>query len=210
MVERQSAENADSVASVSPDSVPQLIRDSRAGDTEAFARLYAGHVGPLRGYARRLVLQEPAAEDLVAEAFARTWEQLRAGGGPTVAFMGYLRAVVLNGHLRQLRRDKGLMWVADLEEAGMACPGLATRLAEQSPEHLVLEQLLHTHLRHALATLPHRWQQVLVMVYVEARSYREVAAQLGLTVEATRQLSVRARGGARQALASLADEDRAA
>lgn len=191
-------------------SVPQLIRDSRAGNTEAFAQLYVGHVGPLRGYARRLVVHEPAAEDLVADAFARTWEQLRAGGGPTVAFMGYLRTVVLNGHLRQLRRDKGLVWLADLEAAGMASPELAARIAEESPEHLLLEHLEQDRLQHALATLPHRWQQVLVMVHVEARPYREVAAQLGLTVEATRQLAVRARSGARQALTTLADQDWAA
>jgi RNA polymerase sigma-70 factor (ECF subfamily) len=190
--------------------VPALIHGSRAGDADAFAQLYAAHVGPLRSYARRLGVRDPAAEDLVAEAFARTWEQLRAGGGPTVAFMGYLRAVVLNEHLGQLRRDQRLIWVADLDDASVGNPQLAARIADLSPEHLVLEQLLHTRLQHALSTLPHRWQQVLVMIYVEDRPYRDVAAQLGLTVEATRQLSRRARGGARQALATLADEDCAA
>lgn len=191
-------------------SVPQLIHASRAGDADAFAQLYAAHVGPLRSYARRLGVRDPAAEDLVAEAFARTWEQLRAGGGPTVAFMGYLRAVVLNVHLGQLRRDQRLIWVADLDDAGVANPRLAARIIEESPEQALLGQLLHTRLQHALGTLPHRWQQVLVMVYVEARPYREVAVQLGLTVEATRQLSRRARGGARQALATLDDQDCAA
>ena len=155
----------------------------------------------------RLALHEQAAEDLVAEAFARTWEQLRAGAGPTTAFMGYLRAVVLHLHLRQLRRDQRFHWVEDVEGAAMADPELAARIAEHSPEHLVLEQLFNARIKEALATLPGRWQRVLVMVYIEDRPYAQIADDLDLSVDATRQLARRARAGMREALAALSERD---
>lgn len=182
-------------------SVPQLIIEARSGDAGAFAQLYAGHVDQVRGYARRLV-PSGAVEDVVAEAFASTWEQLVAGRGPRFAFLAYLRATVMHHHLGQLRRDRLLTWVADIEDAAMANPQLAARIAEESPEHLVLEQLLNARMREALASLPERWQLIIVMVYVEDRPYAQIANQLDLSVGATRQLARRARVGMREALAS--------
>ncbi|NYG08638.1 RNA polymerase sigma factor (sigma-70 family) [Phycicoccus badiiscoriae] len=187
-------------------STVQLIAQCRSGDRQAFSVLYERHVMPLRRYARRLASHEYAAEDLVAEAFARTWEQLCAGRGPDLAFMGYLRAVVLRLHLDHLRLQRSLIWVPDVEGAALADPDLTARIIEQTPEHLVLERLFNEHMKRALATLPQRWQSVLVLVYVENQPYAEVAAQLGLSVAGTRQLARRARLGMRQALTALAEE----
>lgn len=190
--------------------VEQLIENARCGDREAFADLYAAHLRQVRRYARRLVVHDHLAEELVAEAFARTWEQLAAGGGPRVAFMGYLRAVVLRLHVNRLRADRRLRWVADIEDAALANPDLAARILEESPEHLVLEALFNERMREALATLPVRWQRVLVMVYVENLPYQDVADELGLSVGGARQLGRRARRGMRKALTDLADEATAA
>lgn len=190
--------------------VGQLVADARAGDVEAFGILYSEHVHRVQAYARRLASHEHAAQDLVSEAFVRTWQQLRAGNGPTTAFLAYVRAAVLNLHLSHLRHEQRLRWVEDIESAAMSNPALAARIVEQSPDHLVLEQLLNQQMKHALATLPERWQLVIVWVYIEDRPYREVAADLGLTVEAARQLARRARVGMRKALADGFDEDWAA
>lgn len=201
MLERESDE-ADFEASVG-----QLVLDARAGDVSAYSALYAGHVYRLRGYARRLAAHDHAAEDLVAEAFAKTWEQLSAGRGPTTAFMGYLRATVLHLHLSQLRYEQRLTWVADIDDAAMANPELAAQIAETSPEDQMIERLFNDRMKEAMATLPQRWQLVLVAVYIEDRPYPEIAQELDLTVAATRQLAQRARQGMRAALAALADED---
>jgi RNA polymerase sigma factor (sigma-70 family) len=188
------------------DDLAAVIERARDGDDTAFAELYARHVHTVRGYARRLADHEHAAEDLTAEAFTRTWEQLRAGAGPRTAFMAYVRAIVMNLHLRQLRRDARLSWVHDVEDAALADPERAARIAESSPEHLVLDRLLNDRIRHALATLPHHWQLVLVMVYVEGRPFKEVGAHLQLSAEASRQLAVRARRGMREALATSSSD----
>lgn len=190
--------------------VAQLVDDARAGDHAAFAALYAAHVADVRRYARRLVVHEHLAEDLVAEAFVRTWEQLAAGKGPRLAFMGYMRAVVMNLHVSRVRHDQRVRSVEDIDHVTTARPELALRTAEHSPEHLVIQRLLNERLRHALAGLPHRHQVVLVRVHIEGAPYREVAAHLDLTVTATRQLAARARRAMRQILEELHRADDAA
>lgn len=182
----------------------ELVDDARNGDQDAFAQLYLNHVGPIRRYARRLASHEHVAEDLVAEAFARTWAQLAAGAGPRQAFSAYVRAAVLNLHLGRLKKDRSLQWVDDIEQAALFNPDLATRIAEETTEDLVLQQLFNDRMRQALATLPHRWQVVLVRVYLDNEPYADVAADLALTVTATRQLAQRARRGMRRALAGRA------
>lgn len=138
--------------------VAQLLDEARAGDPAAFAALYVGHVLSVRRYARRLAGREHQAEDLVAEAFARTWAQLAMGRGPREAFAAYLRAVVLNLHLSALKRDRALRWVSDIEHAALANPDLAARIAERDPgpEEATLERLFNTRLNEALSTLPDR------------------------------------------------------
>lgn len=189
--------------------VPGLIAAARAGDRDAFAQLYQGHLGAVQRYARRLASHDQAADDLVAESFTRTWEQLRAGRGPETAFMGYMRATVLHLHLRQLKDDPRYFWVADIETAAMANPDLAATIVADSPEHLVLEQLLNDQMKRALAALPRRSSQILVMVYIENHPYSRVAEQLGVSVDAARQLALRARARMRTTLAALAAENQA-
>jgi RNA polymerase sigma factor (sigma-70 family) len=190
--------------------VARLLVEARGGDAAAFAELYVENVGWVRHYARRLAGREYAAEDLVAEAFTRTWAQLSAGRGPQEAFVPYLRAVVLNLHLTALKRDRRLKWVADVEGAAMADPDLASRIAEHSPEEIVLEQLFNARIKEAMSTLPVRWQIVLVRVYIENQPYRDLAVELELSANATRQLAQRARRGMRKALHDLAAADLAA
>jgi RNA polymerase sigma factor (sigma-70 family) len=190
--------------------VEQLVAASRAGDAQAFGHLYAEYARWVRRYAVRLVRDRARAEDLVAEAFARTWAQLAAGRGPRSGFAAYLRATVVNLHLSQLKKDRNLRWVADIETAAMADPDLAAHIIETSPEDQAIARLLNTRMRVALESLPPRWQVVLLAVYVENESYASVAADLGISLDATYHLAHRARAGMRGALAELARPDSAA
>ena len=179
----------------------QLVEASRVGDAQAYGRLYADYVAWVRRYAVRLAGDRARADDLVAEAFARTWAQLAAGRGPrSGSFAAYLRATVMNLHLSQLKKDRNLRWVADVETAAIADPDLAARIVATSPEDLAISRLLNATLHEALASLHPRWQFVLVAIYLENQPYPAVAARLGLSIAATQQLAQRARAGMRQAL----------
>ena len=180
--------------------IVRLIQDARTGDEHAFAQLYGRHRPWAMRYALRLATGRTIAEDLVAEAFVRTFEQLRRGRGPDRDFVAYLRAAVLNAHLQRLRVEGRYLWAGDLERSAIADPALMARLTESDAETVVLERLLHQRVRQALAGLPRHYRTVLVMVYVEGRPYREVSEQVALSVPATRQVAMRARAALRAAL----------
>jgi RNA polymerase sigma factor (sigma-70 family) len=184
-----------------------LILLARDGDRTAFGHLYAANVVAIQQYARRLVWHEQAADDLVAEAFLRTWIQLLAGGGPDRFFRAYVRTAVLNLHVTHLHRSERLDLVPDVEVAVVVAPGIATRFLAASPEDVVMVSVVHARLMEALLMLPQRWQTVLVMVYLEDVPYTDVSGTLGLTVDATRHLSMRARAGFRRALTTLHERD---
>lgn len=176
-----------------------LLARARHGDTAAYGTLFQRHAPAVRAYALRLT-DAATADDLTADAFIRTWQQLRTGAGPSRAFLAYLRVAVRNAHISRLRRDGDLTWVADIEDAAAMNPVLYAKLVENSPEDQVLEQLLNRALLDALHRLPRRWQEVLVMVYLHDLSYETVAARMNLTAPATRQLAQRARQGIRAEL----------
>ena len=179
-----------------------LLAASRAGNSTAFAALYKTHHRAAARYARRLI-GTSHAEDLVAEAFTRIWHQLSEGRGPHSAVMPYLRATLLNLHIRQLRREHLYVWVDDVHSAAVADAEVMARLAELNPEAIVLQQLFTGEMMRALETLPARYQQALIMVYIENRPYPQVASKLGLSIPGTRKLAHRARQRMREALTEL-------
>src|SRR3982751_5124810 len=93
----------------------ELIESARSGDTSAFAELWRRHFRPAARVARQFTSID--ADDLVSEAYARIFQRVLAGGGPTGAFRPYLYTTIRNlehpgsrvprppgGHDRGLRR----------------------------------------------------------------------------------------------------------
>ena len=66
----------------------ELIESARSGDTSAFAELWRRHFRPAARVARQFTSID--ADDLVSEAYARIFQRVLAGGGPTGAFRPYL------------------------------------------------------------------------------------------------------------------------
>src|SRR5262245_55809116 len=64
-------------------------RPADPASADAFALLYARHRDAAGSLARQLARSPADADDLVAGAFARLLEVLRAGRGPTEAFRAY-------------------------------------------------------------------------------------------------------------------------
>src|SRR2546430_15106951 len=71
-----------------------LLAATRAGDTEAFGRLYRRHVDAARRLAGSLAADRGAAQDLVSEAFAKVLAALQRGGGPDAALRAYLHTAL--------------------------------------------------------------------------------------------------------------------
>jgi RNA polymerase sigma factor (sigma-70 family) len=151
---------------------------------DGFADLYAEHRQAARRTALALVPAD-AADDIVAEAFARVLARLAAGGGPRGAFRPYLLAAV-----RNLARD----WLAErkrtvpvpLDPRAQRVPGAGELVAAAEEQRMT---------RRAFESLPARWRAVLWQTEVERRTPAELARTSGMSPNAVAQLASRARFG---------------
>jgi RNA polymerase sigma-70 factor (sigma-E family) len=117
-----------------------------------------------------LLVDDPAtAEDVVQEAFAglhRNWGGLR----DTAAALAYLRAAVVNGSRSVLRRRK--------TARAYTPPHTVTARSAESLAMLTAE---HQAVVNALATLPDRQREVLVLRYYGGLSEAEIAEAAGIS-----------------------------
>jgi RNA polymerase sigma factor (sigma-70 family) len=123
----------------------------------------------LRRYARALVGQPAAADDLVQDTLERAWaraDQWRPGHPLRV----WLFAIMHNLRVDQIRRPT-LSIVSDTDEA----PDLPVRATQA--DHLELADL-----DRALRQLPEEQRAVLLLVGLEGLSYAEVASTLGIPI----------------------------
>ncbi|WP_433326204.1 sigma-70 family RNA polymerase sigma factor [Spirillospora sp. CA-294931] len=168
-----------------------LVRQAREGDDTAVAELYRRHRPAMLAYARGCCRDEHTAEDLVSEAFARTLQAVRGGGGPTGAWRPYLYTVTRNVAMDWARTDRrGALaesfdaW-ADVTSAG--------------PEERVADSEDHTMIVRAFRSLPERWQTVLWHSVVEGEPRSQVATAMGTSPGNVGVMVFRAREELRQA-----------
>jgi len=141
----------------------------RVGRTDAISELFLTHHRRLVGLASLLVDDRETAEDVVQDAFAglyHRWRQLR---DPNAA-IGYLNRAVVNGCHDQLRH--GRRATVSLRRLTPRAEGLA------SAEHDAVEHDEADRIWRAIAELPHRQRQVLVLRYYLDQSEAEIADTL--------------------------------
>ena len=171
----------------------RLLMDCARGDAQAFRRLLDRHAAVAHGVARRLLTHPADAEDVVQEAFSRTWQlagRWRAGGAP---FRGWLLEVVAN-LCRDRQRRAFIRAYVPLDEAPEVAdptPDAEQRLGERREQERLIA---------AIRALPERQRLVLVLTYAGGLKNAEAAATLKLSVKAVEALLVRARGRLRARL----------
>jgi RNA polymerase sigma-70 factor (ECF subfamily) len=126
----------------------------------------------LRRYARALMRDRSAADDLVQDCLERTisrWNQRRPDGDARTWIFTILHNLAINELKRNSRRGRHLP-IADIDETAFASP------ASQE------DGLLQQDLLKRVAALPEEQRSVLLLISVEDLSYAEAAAVLGIPV----------------------------
>src|SRR5919108_1579707 len=160
-----------------------------AGHDRAFEAIVERYRRPLARYLRRL-LSEPLAEDVLQATFVRAWQALRSGT-EVRELRPWLYRIAHNQAINALRA------------AGAALPATTEPPVAASTE---VEVERREQLRRALdgiGELPERQRAALVAVAVDDRPHGDVAAELGLSDGALRQLLLRARTALRAAATAL-------
>jgi len=143
------------------------------GPAADITTLFRCHYAELVRLAVMLVGDRPTAEDVVQDVFARLHAR-RDRPGPIGDQLAYVRACVLNGCRTALRRRTVLSRLA-----GSRAP--MPDLSHESAEHEVIQAEGRRQVLAALAALPRRRREVLVLRYYLGLREAEIAAVLGIT-----------------------------
>ena len=138
----------------------------------------------LRRYARALVGERAAADDLVQDTLERAWSKLHLYRRGT-DLRAWLFTVMHNVHVNRLRAARP----ADPLEEEM--PELAQRATQG-------DALMVRDLERAMAALPDAQRQVLLLVALEDLSYEETARVLEIPIGTVMSRLARAREKVRQ------------
>lgn len=143
---------------------------------------YETHHRDLLAFARALVRDPEAAEDVVGDAFVRLIKEVHAGRTPSET-RGWLYRVVANLVVSRGRR---------LRTATRYLSRLVDRRVAESPELAMTRSEVRADLLDALAALPTDGRIALVMA-ARGSSGQEIAEALGKSETATRTALYRAR-----------------
>jgi RNA polymerase sigma-70 factor (ECF subfamily) len=155
---------------VLPESL-SLVSRLQEADPAALSEVYAQHAGALLGFAKRLVGDPQAAEDLVHEVFMAVPKAMRGYQG-TASLRTFLFSIAVNHarhHVRSASRRRAL----------------ATRFGREpearvgTPEQDAQRERLSRALSLSLDTLPLDQRVAFVLCEVEERSSKEVAEIVG-------------------------------
>lgn len=169
----------------------QLASAARSGDRAAFEALVALHKATLYRLARRYVGQSDDAYDLVQETFVSAWLSLSRYDAHQ-SFGPWIRTILLNKcrdySRRHAVRRKLIQWFG-LEDSNAA--GADFAVADGTAGDHADSRLAA--LDRAIAELPARLKEPLVLTALQGLSHRDAATQLGLTTKAVELRVHRAR-----------------
>lgn len=170
---------------------PDDVAAARAGDDEAFQRIYEEHAAAVHTVALRVLGDRRDAEEATQDTFVQAWRHLGAYRGES-RLSTWLHRICVNRCLSLLRRrrpvEAPLAVVADR-------PAATPDPADQAALRTELDRA-----QDALGRLPDTTRTALVLRDVADLSYEEVADVLGLSLTAARS---RIHRGRRLLLADL-------
>ncbi|WP_114285740.1 RNA polymerase sigma factor [Candidatus Halocynthiibacter alkanivorans] len=161
------------------------------GNTDA-ARVLTGRLTPRAlGYSTRLLRDRAEAEDVVQEAMLRLWKIAPDWRQGEAKISTWLYRVVSNLCTDRLRRRRNVS-IDAIAEPEDERPGAEEQLT-QAARMKALDA--------ALAQLPERQRQAVVLRHIEGVSNPEIAAIMEISTEAVESLTARGKRALAQALA---------
>lgn len=160
-----------------------LIARIGRGDAAATRLLVSAKLPRILALATRMLRDRAAAEDVAQEAFARVWRVSGTWQPDRARFDTWLHTVVLNLCRDRLRRRQ--------EVTSDAVPDVADSAPNAEAALLVAER--GTQVATAIAQLPERQREAILLVHYQDLSGAEAARALCVSIEALESLLARGR-----------------
>lgn len=151
----------------------ELVERFRSGDAVAYEAIYDRYWQLLFRFARKLLQDELAAQDVVQEVFTVFWLKKGQfdGSSPLAA---YLYTLTKNKILDMVKRSK-------VETRYLEHLRQAVQLGDALPDQLYIEKQFYDQVEKEIANLPEKMRIVFEMSRKQYMSNREIAEELGIS-----------------------------
>ena len=147
-------------------------------DKSSFEQLFRDNYGKAYYLALRILHDDEASKDVVADAFELVWRRLQDSDVDKLS--SYLLTAVKNVCLDYIRKQ-------NIRNRYVQASVQAVGKLSFNPEEVDLhEEKIQTIMR-SLDELTPRTQQIVTMCYVQRKKYREVAEELGISESAVKK-----------------------
>ena len=173
-----------------------LVARALAGERHAFGLLVTRHQDRMLAYAKYMGFGDAQAQDLVQDAFIRSYRHLRRCGDPD-RFSGWLFKILSNlCRTAGSRRARHAVRAMEPLEAGLVsdAPGPDAAAETNQTKEMV---------RTALDAVPPDQREVLVLMYLQGYSVTEIEELTGASRSAVKMRLLRAREALRAELEPL-------
>jgi RNA polymerase sigma factor (sigma-70 family) len=171
----------------------ELLSRVAAGDPAAVRALVGRKLPRLLALAGRMLGDGPEAEDVAQDAFLRVWKQAPKWRPGAAKFDTWLHRVALNLCYDRLRRRRELAFAEPPERADEG----------PAPDRGLQAMDTGRRVAAAMAALPDRQREAIVLCHYQELGNIEAAAVMGISVEALESLLGRGRRALRTALGDL-------
>ena len=179
----------------------ELIVAYRAGEEQAFSELVGRHLGLVYSFARRFVGNERDAEDIAQDSFLKAWKSIASYSSESAKFKTWLMRIVRNTAIDYLRKRKERPFsLFESDEHEMPFENLS----DDAPDAVDLFAAAgdQRELERAIAELSPAHRDVLILYYEGDRTFEEVAAITGESVNTVKSRHRRAVSALRKLLST--------
>ncbi len=181
----------------------EIVEAVLAGEQHRFAELVGRYQGPIVNYVYRMLGNYDDAVDLSQDVFLKSYSAL-ASYRPQYPFTAWLFRIARNAAIDEIRRRRltlvPLDEPVDTEEGTL---GRQVAADEAGPEQLFMDDEFRNQLEGAIAQLPEKYREPLVLRHAAEMSYDEIAEALELPLGTVKTRIFRAREALRSGLSDL-------
>lgn len=159
-----------------------LFKRCLSKDPTAQRELYNRYAGKMMGVCMRYANSRDEASDILQDGFVKVFQKLDSFELKG-SLEGWVRRIMVNTALDQIRRNKPMMNSVDVEDSAHL-----VQHDDYTVETMTTETMLEL-----LKTIPEGYRTVFNLYVIEGYSHKEIADELGISVNTSKSQFSRAR-----------------
>ncbi|NNE25338.1 MAG: sigma-70 family RNA polymerase sigma factor [Saprospiraceae bacterium] len=151
-----------------------LLKGIKAQDPSAQKALYDRYSGLFYAICLRYLKNPVEAEDVMIESFYKIFTKINQFNDEG-SFEGWMKRIVVNQSLMQIRKNSNLNLHVDIENA-----------YDLNEKEKAIDNLNHEALMELIQSLPVGYRTVFNLYVIEGYKHREIADQLGISINTSK------------------------